>query len=161
VRLLEATVEDHKWIGAVTELWSSTQRWSLRGRTPSPFLLEKLLQEDVALQRVAWADDDRPVALLQLVDVDLDNGFGHLALLGNPKRPDEVRAALMAFLTVGFQQPQLRKVCLMAHADELDVEAFLGDVARKVGSLAGHERRGPDDYVDLLLYEIWKEALPG
>lgn len=137
--------------------WSCTTRWSSRGHAPSPAMLDALLWEGVPLQQVATTASGDVVALLQLVSVNLDSGYGFLELIADPGRTGEWDAALPAFLDRAFAELPLRKVCLAAVADELVLPPSLRPVARHAGALRRHERRSEAVYVDVDFYEVWLE----
>jgi hypothetical protein len=158
VRLDDLTSLDLDWIAPALESWSRTHRWSLRGHTSSPALMRTLLYDQVGLQRVVRDDAGVPAAVVQLVAVEPRHGLGQMALLADPRRLADVAEPVAVFVADAFRETGLRKLCVLAHADELDVPTVLGPAGREVGRLVGHERRGPDSYVDLLLYEIWREG---
>jgi hypothetical protein len=158
VRLEEVRTDDLDWIARALESWSRTQRWSLRGQTPSPAMMRRLVHDHVSLQRVVRHDAGTPVAVVQLADVDGNSGNGQVALLADPHRLAEVRPSLTEFVATVFAETDLRKLCVLAHADELDVPAVFGPAATPIGRLVAHERRAEDDYADLLLFEIWRPS---
>jgi hypothetical protein len=156
--LEEVTTDDLDWIARGLETWSRTQRWSLRGQTPSPAMMRRLVHDHVSLQRVVRHDTGSPVAVVQLVDVDGINGNGQVALLADPHRLPELRPSVTEFVETVFAETSLRKLCVLAHEDELDVPTVFGSAATPIGRLVDHERRSPDDYADLLVFEIWRSS---
>jgi hypothetical protein len=154
-RLDEVAAGDASWLATATD-WSRTRRWSLRGRTPSPHVLRVLLTDRVTLQRTARVTNGTPVALFQLVDVDTFHGHGQIALVADQRRPVEVRRAAELFVDLAFDGCDIRKICVLAHEDELDISACFGGLATSSGRLASHDRRDESTYADLLLYEIWR-----
>jgi hypothetical protein len=150
---------DTEWIAAGLQRWDRSRRLSLRGKTPSPKLVRGLLDEHVALQQAVWTDDGRPTGLFQVTELRAKDGFGQLDLLVDPTHAHSFGPALQSFLSEAFQTLPLRKLCLWGCEDELAVPSGLSAWARQVGRLVGHERRGPDDYADMLVYEVWKDDL--
>lgn len=146
-----------EWVAVVLDRWDRSRRLSLRGRTPSPAMVAGLLGEAVVVQHAVWTDDGSPVALLQVTDVHPRDGTGELALLADAEHTEAISELLPGLLYDVFDRESLRKLCLWAVEGELDVPSYLGSVACPVGRLVGHERRGPDHYVDMLVYEIWRE----
>lgn len=148
---------DAEWVAVVLERWDRSRRLSLRGRTPSPTMVAGLLGEAVTAQNAVWTDDGFPVALLQVTNVNSRDGTGELALLADAEHTEATSQLLADFLSEVFDREPLRKLCIWAVEDELDVPSYLGSLACPVGRLVGHERRGPDRYADMLVYEIWEE----
>jgi hypothetical protein len=151
-------LRDGPWVAVAMESWGRSRRLALRGRTPSPRLLRALFEESVAVQQTAWTDDRQPAGLFQVTDVSERDGTGLLHLLVDPRHAEPLGDELAGFLAEAFEAHPLRKLCLWAAADELAVPDFLGVRAHQVGRLAAHDRRGPGEHADMLIYEIWKEA---
>ena len=145
------------WIWEAVGQWQSSYRWSLRGHTPSPAILEQLLWTRVAMQMSWRRDDGSPAGLLQIYDANLDSGVAFLGFMFDPTLAAEFGRALEAFLNKGFRDFPLRKVCTEVFSDEFDEVSFLGPGVRTAGRLTDHERRNDDSYADLVLYEIWKD----
>lgn len=149
---------DMPWVATAMERWERSRRLALRGTTPSPTLLRSLLDNGVAVQQTAWTDDRLPAALFQVSNVHPADGTGLLDLLVNPRHANALGPELTGFLAEAFAAWPGRKLCLWACEDELTVPAYLGPrVAHQVGCLVGHDRRGPDQHADMLVYEIWKD----
>jgi hypothetical protein len=160
VRRRPVTAGDVAWLGPSLGTWHPTRRWSLRGRSPSPTLVRQLLGERVWTQQSIWAADGTPCGLVQITKADLPAGVAELGLLIDPERASEVRAEVAAFVAEAMAaEPRLRKLCVWSFADELDVAATLGHAAVEVGRLTDHERRAAASYVDLVVHEIWREAV--
>jgi hypothetical protein len=149
-------LRDAPWVATAMERWGRSRRLALRGRTPSPKLLRGLLDESVAVQQTVWTDDRQPVGLFQLSDLSERDGTGVLDLLVDPHHAAGLGVELTGFVAEAFAAWPLRKLSLWAAADELHAPDYLA-TARQVGRLAGHDRRGPDDHADMLIYEIWQE----
>jgi hypothetical protein len=154
--LVDVTLDDLDWIADVSETWQRSYRWSLRGRSPTPDLVGGLVFHDVELQSVAITDRRAPIGLLQVSEVNAESGYGRLDLLVDGGHRDALREPLAGFVAGALRRLALRKLCLQAVDGELDVEAHLAGSACTVGRLVGHERRGDDEYADLLVYEIWR-----
>lgn len=151
--------EDGEWIAAGLVRWDRSRRLSLRGKTSSPKLVRGLLGEHVAVQQSVWTDDGRPTGLLQVTELRARDGFGQLDLLLDPAHADALGPELRSFCAEAFETLPLRKLCLWGCTDELTVTRYLGALVHQVGRLVDHERRGPDDYADVLVYELWKDDL--
>jgi hypothetical protein len=150
---------DATWLAPALDWWARSRRLALRGRTPSPDLLRILLGGDVAIQRTIWTDDDRPAGLFQVSDVSQRDGTGLLDLLVDPRHAPKLQEELARFLTEAFASLPLRKLCIWACDDEMNVPTYLGPLARLAGRLVGHDRRGPDHHADMHIYEIWKDDI--
>lgn len=153
-------LRDAPWVATAMEQWQRSRRLALRGRTPSPRLLRGLLDDPgVAIQQTAWAGDHRPAGLFQVSDVSDRHGTGLLDLLVDPAQAEPLGAALRAFLAEAFATSPLRKLCVWGCEDELALPRYLDGIAHPAGRLAGHDRRGPDHHADMLVHEVWKEAV--
>ena len=145
---------DRQWIATAFDSWRRTRGWSLRGATPSPLTLDHLLAQDAVVRHVV-VTAARPVALFEVVGWSQRNGFARLELMVEPEC-DDVADELQAFVSDVFTtKPDLRKLCVWSFEDEFDAADVLGVTARQVGRLVGHERRGIDRYVDVMVHEIW------
>lgn len=154
-------LRDSPWVAAAMERWGRSRRLAPRGRTVSPKLARGLLDQGIAAQRTVWTDDHRPAGLFQVSDVSARDGTGMLDLLVDPRHTAALRPELRRFLAEALPELPVRKLSLWACEDELAVPDHLGPVARPVGRLVGHDRRGRDRYADMLVYEIWKEDVDG
>ena len=143
------------WVAEAIGWWQSSYRWSLRGHTPSPQLLADLLWSGVAAHTVVSDESGRPVALLQLYDLDLHNGVGALGLLVAPHPVPGLEGAIADFIERCFHDFPMRKVTVELVEDEFDDVAALGPNVRCAGVLRHHERRSEDEYANVRLYEIW------
>jgi hypothetical protein len=154
-------LRDSSWVAAAMEQWDRSRRLAPRGRTVPPRLVRGLLEQGIAAQRTVWTDDHRPAGLLQVTDVSERDGTGMLDLLVDPVHTAALRHELVRFLNQAFADLPLRKLSVWACDDEMAVPRYLGTVAHPAGRLAGHDRRGPGQHADMLIYEIWKEDVDG
>jgi hypothetical protein len=145
-------VRDSSWVATAMERWDRSRRLALRGRTASPRLVRGLLEQGVAAQRTVWSDDHRPAGLFQVSDVDAHAGTGMLDLLVDPVHAAGLRPELDRFLAEAFAGLSLRKLSIWACDDEMAVPKYLGPAAQVAGRLVGHDRRGPDQHADMLVY---------
>jgi hypothetical protein len=150
---------DLNWIERALDSWDCTLRWSLLGLTPSVQHVSHLLWQGVAMQQKVRRERATPAALLQLANIDLLHGFAELALLADGQEFDLVRAGLADFLTRAFREFPIRKVCVTAVPMDVDVSAYMGQKLQPVGRLERHVRRGENQFVDVELFELWKENL--
>lgn len=155
--LTEVLADDLGWIDGALDLWDCSERWSMRGGAPSAELLVGLVHPGVPRQAVVWADAATPVGLVQLVDVDLHDDVGTLALLVDPDHAATNRRGIAAFVADVFDLLPLRKLYVAAHADRMDVGTYLGAAARSAGRYRDHQRRSETAFADLLLHEVWRE----
>lgn len=148
---------DAAWVAAALEGWDRTRGLSLRGRTPAPPMVGAILGGAAMVQQAIWDDRGQPAALLQIADVR--DGAGELNLLADPAAAPGLASAITGFLFDVFERHDLRKLTAWVLEDELNVPAYLPMATHPVGRLVAHDRRGPDKYVDLLIYEIWKDDM--
>lgn len=155
--LRQVTALDVPWLIDGLSSWQRTRRWSRRGTSPSPVHVERLLS-DQAMARAAVWHDDRPLAVLEVVEDNPRHRTAELAFLVDPDHATSLGPEVAGFLGEAFaRHPNLRKLSVWACDDEVDVPVVLGARARPCGRLAAHERRGPDEFVDVVVYEIWPE----
>jgi len=153
-----ASPADAGWLAQAMDEWDCSVRWALRGRTPSPSVVQGLLWSGVTAQRVVRTADGVPAALFQLVDVDLVNGLAQMALVVDPPRADDLTPLLADFVAKVFRDFPLRKIVATAPSDAPAVQQCLGSLGRLVARLAGHHRRTASEYVDVLVYECSSET---
>jgi len=153
---------DLEWVSAAIYSWPATYRWSLRGLTPSPDSVHRLMWEGVAVQYAAVDGAGRPMGLMQLHQVDLQSAFAYLSLMLAPAPiglEDPTRAVLEDFVAQVFRDFPLRRLYIEILEDE--VEQTLGRLTPTAdlhARLSDHERRGPDEYVDLLIFGLTRPA---
>jgi hypothetical protein len=159
MQVAELTADDDTgWVFDVVERWARCYRWSLRGQTPSPALIEQLLSAGVALRRMILTPEGLPAALVQVADVDRDNGHAQLGLLVDPGRVADVGPSIRIVVDDAFELLDLRKLCLAVEEGVLDVPTAIGESACQIGRLRAHERRADGGYIDVLVYEIWRDG---
>jgi hypothetical protein len=159
-RLTDAAPSDVVWIARAVSRWHRSSRWSYRGATPNPGILEQLLVEGVAAQQVVVTGADDAAALLQVVNVR-PGGYGFLEMLGDPERAGAWHDLVPTFVERVASERSLRKLLLAFATDELVLPPWVEVNAAHAGRLVQHERRGPDAFADVDFYEIWIESEPG
>jgi hypothetical protein len=157
-RLDSPVTNDVDWIAAAVSDWSCTIRWTTWGTTPSPDRLGQLLWTGVMFQEVARRRGRVAIALLQLTNVHLDDGVADFEFLADTRHADSVDEAMTSFIDRAFDLFPLRKLCMSAAADQLELSPYLRSATRQAGCLIDHHRRGLDRFVDVNLYEIWRDA---
>lgn len=159
VRLVDLQSSDLAWIEACHEQWAASMKWArLVGQTPSPAVLRSFVWGGVPLQQVAAGANDAPIALLQLVELDIHNRAGELAFIFDPTQKPLVDLSANAFLTMAFQRFPLRKLCFEVPAACNIGDRFGADFAlSRVGRRSKHLHVGPAIYADVDIYEIWPE----
>lgn len=158
LELTNVQPSDLTWISRVVGLWQRSGRWSFAlGATPSPTKLSRLLWDDVPTQQVA-REDGAVFALLQLARPELDDGIAKLELLLAPDRFSDLDPLIGEFVARMFHEYPLRKLCMTAAADELELPPCLRATVRWAGCLTDHRHRGGSRYVDWNVYEIWRHA---
>jgi hypothetical protein len=156
--LRDVTTRDVPWLIDGLTCWQRTRRWSRRGTSPSPVHVERLLSDPARARAAVWRED-RPLAVLEVVDDNPRHGTAELAFMVDPARAADLAPDAAAFLGGVFaRHPDLRKLSVWACDDEVDVPLALGDRARLCGRLVAHERRGPDEHVDVVVFEVWPEG---
>ncbi|HYI60638.1 MAG TPA: hypothetical protein VEW93_02405 [Acidimicrobiales bacterium] len=154
------TDDDRPWMVAALANGHRSQRWSLRGLSPSPGLVESLLRDQVATQAVA-APPGRPgLALFQVVKVHEPTHSADLELITAPGDLTLVRDTLARFTADVFASGGLRRLILATLDGHADVAALLPGATP---SLRLREQEWTDDGVlsDLLVHELWApEASP-
>ena len=156
-RLRDVVDDDHDWLQATVGTWDVSQRWSLGGLSPAPWVIDQLTSQGLALQKVI-VDGVTPTGIAQVANVDSTNGYGDLALMLDPGRKPDVGDGAASFVRLAFASLGLRKLCIAAHDDEMRVPDHLGDLVTYVGSARVHYRRGRDVYVDRHVYEVWNHG---
>lgn len=150
---------DVEWVARAIDSWDCSSRWSLRGQTPSPEQMQRLLWDQVYLQKALRTDAGAAAGLLQLVDLDLHDGIGRLGLLLDRARMTSLAPGVEDFLRLSFRNFPLRKICVVAPCDAFDAPGWFGPQLRCVGTFAAHERRGRDTYADVAIHEIWRDGV--
>jgi hypothetical protein len=146
---------DAHWVTRALGTWECSERWdSVWALTPSPELLAEKLWHDVPWQKVVQTGR-KSSALLQLTQLNMGSGIGHLELLQSPAALPVIDACANEFVAKAFETFPLRKLILMAGADCLTLPESIERRADQVGALKAHLRRGAGHYVDLRIYEIW------
>jgi len=148
------TPGDAAWLGDVMDDWDCSTRWALGGVAVSPTVVQGLLWNGVAAQRLIRSRDGQPAGLVQLAEIDLRNGVAQVALVLDPERKDELAAPVAAFVATVFRDFPLRKVMVVAPSDAAAIGACLDPVWAVVARLRDHHRRSAADYVDVLIYEV-------
>lgn len=141
-------------------------RWRLRGRTPAPEGYSQTLWAGVLTQFLVVANrDGRPVGLVTLYNVDLQNAHGYIAVVAlDRSRSLAVVEGLLIFIEYVFAAWPLRKLC--AESPEFNYATFssgAGDIFVEEGRQREqvYYRGG---YWDLILIAIfrsrWEERSP-
>jgi len=156
LRLIEP--RDAEWVARAAYEWPSTHRWSLRGSSPKPEVIALLLWKGVATQQAIVDDDGRPLALLQVYDLDLHSGYAYVSALVHPSRgedPVAIRSLAAQFIATTVNDFPLRLLYVDVTADQAaDTVTWLFPQAQCEAVLSSHERRSVGVYVDLQIYTI-------
>lgn len=155
--LREIVEDDWVWVLKAMEEWEPTQRWSLGGFTPTPARVSRLLVDGVVFQAAIWTSDG-PSGIAQVVSVNEANGYGQLEVLVDTTRGVALESAVARFVELAFHRLRLRKLCVSACRDELDVPRHLDGLVEQVGRLGQHSRRSQGTYADVLVFEIWNNG---
>ena len=149
----DVTPEDAEWIARAIEVWDVTERWSLRGQTPSPEFIHDLLTRDVVMQRkLSWGTTD-PCGILQLASTP-DLGVAQLEILINPL-VGTTSALRCCRLFVRRMKASTPKMCIHTLGNQMRLSDYLGHRAEPAGILRAHVRDAVGSYTDLCIYEIW------
>jgi hypothetical protein len=160
LELADVAPLDLEWVDRTIDGGGCTRRWSLRGLTPPLDLLDRLLWEGVVLQQ-AIRRDGLTVGLLQLVNLDLQNGHAELAVLIAAPAPPGWTSSAAAFVQRAFGSFPLRKLSLHCVPGELVAQEALGAGCERVGVFRRHLRRGGDVFADVDVFELWVDHVPG
>ncbi len=148
------------WVGATVYSGKGSYRWFLGGRTLDPEGLARLVWDRVAVQKLVMVDgEDEAVALLQVYNADLRNGFAYLSFLSTwDLRP--IDDAVAEFVKQAFLEFRLRKIYLEVLTSRTGPPLpGSGLPWRQEGRLVKHEADG-GEYADLVIYALSSMAEP-
>jgi hypothetical protein len=148
------TPGDAGWLGDVMDDWDCSTRWALGGVAVSPTVVQGLLWNGVAAQRLIRTSDGEPAGLAQLAEVDLRNGVAQVALVLDPEQKQELASPVAAFVATVFRDFPVRKIMVVAPSDAAVIGACLAPLGTVVARLGDHHRRSAAEYVDVLIYEV-------
>ena len=154
MELAPVSPTDVEWLAAVVGDWDCSSRWSIDGVAASPGLVQGLLWNGVAAQRLVGTPAGEPAGLVQLVDVDLRNGVVQVALVLDPRHADTLAGPVAAFVSRVFRDFPIRKVLVTAPSDAATIGACLQPLGDVVARLPDQLRRSPTHFVDVLIYEV-------
>ena len=158
MELTDFQMRDLDELGRGLGRWMRTERWSQASAfTPSPEYWESLLFADVPLQRALRLRTGRCVGVVQLVSVNIEDGFGHLEILLNPDHFRDAEVLIARFVDRCFADFPLRKLLIYAALDEITLPHPVDVCAEHAGELRAHRRRTRDEYVAVTLLEVWFE----
>ena len=157
-QLKPVTPEDLAWIDGAVDRWHGSLRWSIADQMPALAEVQARVWDDVAAQRTVWHPSTGPVALLQLVDVNLYNGVAGLELLVAPHAVSQLQSAVTGFVDRGAVDLPLRKLTFGCASGALPVRELTGGRAVPVGCYRNHEKVAGGRYRDIDLYELWCAA---
>lgn len=148
---------DAEWIELAIETWAVSLRWDLGGEAVSPLAMQELLWGDVVRQNAVW-QQQRPIALLQLCQVDLTNGLASLDVLIDPTQEAHLASHVDQFLGDAFGAFPLRRIMIQVGTGQLDVvslvRAALSYVVRGAASYPAHIHTGGGSYRATEVFEI-------
>lgn len=155
-RVADLNLTDSEW-GMALGGWDRTRRWSLRGRSPSPVVVQQIMLEPSLVQERLVAESGQTVGIVEVTHHSSRDSYAQLALLVDPAYAEEVSSQLAIFLRdIWEDNPELRKLVIWSFADEIEVPGYLPR-ATQVGRLTNHERRSESVFVDQLVHEVWPE----
>ncbi|MCP4307564.1 MAG: hypothetical protein GY788_22370 [bacterium] len=147
---------DIEWIAEAALSWARTTRWVLKGMTPSPEMLSRLLWEDVTVQQIL-VDSAGPAALIQLHDVDFQSGYGYLGLVVRPPAYAELEALIAAFIQGCFADFPLRKLYIDMLEDVCSqLLEVVGSEPTLEARLEDHERLREGVFLDRSIYAFMR-----
>lgn len=149
---------DVEWISAGVDAWDASIRWAVGERAPSFPMVWNHVWSGVPVQLAIRSADGTPVGLLQLTDLDLENGLAQLSLLLDRVHADAAAAATRAFLARAFRDFPLRKIMIAVPVDAEATLRVAHAVGRPVARLAEQKRRAADVFVDVQLFEVGRES---
>jgi RimJ/RimL family protein N-acetyltransferase/acyl carrier protein len=142
VRLRPVMVEDEPYLAALHVWGDALVRFRLRGRTPSPEGMRRLLWEEILAQFIVTCRDGRRVGVVSAFELDARNRTVHLAVIEDPEWVGSGLAleGVAVFLSYLFAQFDLRKVYAECLADNYAAFASgAGRVFDVEGRLREHE----------------------
>lgn len=155
--LTSCVPRDVTWLADAVGSWPGTVRWALGRSAVRPGHVEGLMWRGVGHQMVLRSHDDVAVALLQLVDVDLQNDVGRVEFLSHPTvRPPVMLKVLRDFAASTYRRFPLRKLSIVWPSDQADLLTMCDLPLDLIGRQVRHLHRGSGRYVDLELYESWR-----
>lgn len=157
LRFAPVTPEDVDWINQAVDLWQGSLRWSIASQVPEFRDICARTWVGMEIQRAVWLEDAGPLALIQLVEVDLHNEVAGLELLVAPPSAHLLRPAVERFVSNVADVLPLRKITFGCVSGALPVAELLGDRAVHLATRPRHERAGSGQFHDVDLYEVWCE----
>lgn len=145
--------DDRTWIAAAAVGGHRSQRWSLRGQSPAPGIVEHLLGDRVAVQAVAAPGGGAGRALFQVVSVHGPTRSADLGVLVAPGDLGAVREAFDRFVERVLGDGQLDRLVLTVLNGHLDAGALVGTAPAV--RLREHDWNDDGVLADLLVYELW------
>jgi hypothetical protein len=136
-------------------------RWALQGESPNPGLLNHLISEGVAQQRVLREPSGVAVGLLQICEVDLRNQIGYLSFTIRRTAVRPGAELPVSFVQEATESLGLRKIVVQVDADSVEGISGMLSRLRPIGRLREHSWRAPGRYEDRLFYEFYAPSPTG
>lgn len=142
VALTPVTAADTAYLHRLHLEGDALTRYRLRGTTPAPEQLQRVLWEDVLAQFIVRDRAGTPLGLVSCIGADLRNRHAHIAVLADPasRGTGLMAAGAWSFAGYLFSQFDLRK--LYAEALESNFEQFRSGAGHRFeveGRLTEHE----------------------
>jgi hypothetical protein len=124
-------------------------------------MIELRLWQGVLVQHSVKGMDGRAFGLIQVTEPDFENEYANLNLIVEPGAGRALAGPVREVVERTFRSFPLRKLCISYAADQATIEGTLEGVAAiEGGRLTDHERCGPDQYIDVIIAEIWRSDAP-
>lgn len=156
--LVQVVPSDAAWITESLTHWHVSSRWSMRGQTPSPQMVDARLWHGVVRQHTIRDAGGRACALVQVAEPDFRNEHATLNLIIDPSYMARLSGPVKYAAERALHDLPLRKLSISYPADQTAIELCIEPIAVASGRLVDHERYGPDKYVDVVIADVWKQA---